>query len=96
LAYPIWTLEWLTWFTGQSRDKKPQDVGQIELMAYRETPLVKMAPKLSNSQFVGHQSSLTVKTKQVSTMWAKNPTLLPQYKMKLSNGLTHITCNNKS
>jgi len=68
----------------------------VEPMAYHKILLMKTASKFSNSRFVGHQSSFTVKIKQVSTMWIRNPTSSPQYKMRVHNGLTYTTRNNKS
>jgi len=55
---------------GQNRDKKPQDMEQIKLMTYHETLTVKMTPKFSNSRFSSYQSSLTLRIKQISTMWS--------------------------
>jgi len=55
---------------------------------------MKMTLKLSNSWSIVHQFSPFVRTKQVLTMWGKNPTLSPQHKMRLSNSLSHVAYNN--
>jgi len=58
-------------------------------------PSERLAPKFQTPDDQHGQSSLIVRTKQVSTMWFINPASLLRHKTRLSYSLTHAARSNK-